>query len=189
MTHYLLSTKLYPTIKLLLIVLLLCTLFFVSGCSYIPFVGKDDAEDTQARQVQATKEKQAPVDIVSTQKREGEAYSAAEQYQRATNPKLMNSEYFINEHKAGGHRGAKKRLEEKDKEKKELSELKEEIGELKEAVISLKGEEDRGGYNYRQQPAAAPTTASSCRKEDVDYYLEKGFTTDQITQICSIVIN
>ena len=188
MTHYPFSNKIYSTFKLLPIVQL-CTLFVVSGCSYIPFVGDDDAEDVQAKQVQAKEEKQAPVDIVSKEKREGEAYSAAEQYQRVTNPKLLNSEYWMKEHKAGGHRGARQREEEKNKNKnKELNELKEEIGELKEAVISLKGEEDQGGYNYRQQPAAT-TTASSCRKEDVDYYLEKGFTTEQITQICSVVIN
>ncbi len=158
----------------------------VSGCSYIPFVGKDDAEDVETQKVQA---KQAPVDISSTQKREGEAYSPAEQYTRVTNPKLLNSEYWMKEQQAGGNRGARQREAAKNKKQnKELNELKEEIGELKEAVISLKGEEDQGGYNYRQQPAAT-TTASSCRKEDVDYYLEKGFTTEQITQICSIVVN
>ena len=188
MTQFRISTHILSTAKRIPLALI-CTLFIMSGCSYIPFVGNDDAEDVQAKQVQPKEKKQAPVDIVSTEKREGEAYSPAEQYQRVTNPKLLNSEYWMKEHEAGGHRGVRQREEEKNKNKnKELNALKDEVGALKEAIISLKGEEDQGGYNYRQQPAAA-TTASSCRKEDVDYYLEKGFTTEQITQICSIVIN
>ncbi len=160
-------------------------LFILSGCSYIPFVGNDDAEDVEAKQVEA---KQAPVDINSTKKREGQAYSDAQQYKMVTNPKLINSEYWLNEQKAGGHPGVRQREAEKNKNKnKELNALKEEISELKEAVITLKSEEDKGGYNYRQQPVSN-SGGASCRKEDVDYYLEKGFTTEQITQICSVVV-
>jgi len=188
-----------PNIQLKQFLILVCIAMIVllNGCSSIPFIGKKDQSDIELAEKpeeEVKKKKQAPVDIGSNHKGEGEAYTRAEQYRRVTNPKLLNSEYFLNEAKAGGHRGAAQRRKEKEKDTQELTDLKDEVRELKEAVISLKGGEQQGGVDYRQQPTAASNAttagaANTCRKEDVNYYLDKGFTTEQITQICSGAVN
>lgn len=189
------STKPYTHIKHALVLICATSILMLSGCSSIPFIGKKDKSEIEVAKKPAEQkaEKQAPVDIGSDYKGEGEAYTRAEQYKRVTNPKLLNSEYFLNEAKAGGHRGAAKRQAEKDKETKELTDLKDEVRELKEAVISLKGGEQQGGVDYRKNPTSASNGntggGNACRKEDINYYLEKGFTTEQITQICSGAIN
>ncbi len=188
------SLKPSTLLKHLIILVCVTTILLLNGCSSIPFIGKKDKSEIEvAKKSKVKKERKSPVDINSRTKKEGEAYSAEEQYKRVTNPKLLNSEYFLNEAKAGGHRGAAQRQAEKDKEKKELTDLKDEVRELKEAVISLKGGEQQGGVDYRQ-PAGTNnnsnnTGGNACRKEDVNYYLDKGFTTEQITQICSGAIN
>ena len=196
MKNTVLSIK--PNLQLRQIIILVCasSMLLLSGCSSIPFIGKKDKSEIEVAKKPAEKkeQKQAPVDIGSDYKGEGEAYTRAEQYKRVTNPKLLNSEYFLNEAKAGGHRGAAQRQAEKDKEAKELTDLKDEVRELKEAVISLKGGETQGGVDYRLQPASVSNNKNSaggnaCRKEDVNYYLDKGFTTEQITQICSGAVN
>lgn len=188
------SSKPYVHLKQLIILMCVTSILLLNACSSIPFIGKKDKSEIEAAKKSAEKKEknQAPVDIGSDDKGAGEAYSRAEQYKRVTNPKLPNSEYFVNEAKADGHRGAAQRQTEKDKETKELTDLKDEVRELKEAVISLKGGETQGGVDYRQQPASVSSNSSgsgnACRKEDVNYYLDKGFTTEQITQICSGVI-
>ena len=171
---------------------LFLTFFFslalITGCSSIPFISDDDEDqliaEADIEEVEAKKEKQAPVDINSTVKKEGEAYSPAEQYDIVTRPKLINSEYFLKEQAAGGHRGARQRQEAKDKEKQKIDALQSEIDALKEAMISLKKAEDQGGIDYQKSQPASTASANSCSKEDVTFYIDKGFTTDQITQIC-----
>ncbi len=164
------------------------SLVLFASCSSMPFFGDGDEDqliaEADVEEIEAEKEKKSPVDINSTVKREGEAYSPAEQYKRVTNPKLLNSEYFLNEHKAGGHRGARERQEAKDKEKQKIDALQSEVDALKEAMISLKKAEDQGGIDYQKNQPASTAAANSCSKEDVTFYIDKGFTTDQITQIC-----
>lgn len=191
------STKSSIQLKQLLILVCIAITVLLNGCSSIPFIGKKDQSEielAEKSEEEVKEKKQSPVDIGSNHKGEGDAYTRAEQYRRVTNPKLLNSEYFLNEAKAGGHRGVAERQKKKEKKEKELTDLKDEVRELKEAVISLKGGEQRGGVDYRQQPTATSNAttagaANTCRKEDVNYYLDKGFTTEQITQICSGAVN